>query len=236
MDKDCSFCTDEVRPCRAAWGSSSHPADGGIPPPSGGQGQKSRGSFWIQLLFWMGKAAMWISFCCGTREERAKLQQYRGLSENGSAPETVCKGWRGELYPTQPSNSLVVTFQLVVLCENISHRTHLSAHLLLSKGSRHRTLLPALCISPFPSGSGAFCGSDAALAPWQSFEEPRCDLRENLLRSGCGEASIVYTQGEMRTLKVRAGDTARAQPLLRGPSAFSRLLSWQNIKPRLLFM
>uniref|UniRef100_A0A8C9MGL4 Integrin beta n=1 Tax=Serinus canaria TaxID=9135 RepID=A0A8C9MGL4_SERCA len=30
---------------------------------------------------------------------------------------------------------------------------------------------------------------------------PRCDLRENLLRSGCGEASIVYTQGEMRTLK-----------------------------------
>uniref|UniRef100_A0A8C9MGJ0 Integrin beta n=1 Tax=Serinus canaria TaxID=9135 RepID=A0A8C9MGJ0_SERCA len=25
VDKDCSFCTDEVRPCRAAWGSSSHP-------------------------------------------------------------------------------------------------------------------------------------------------------------------------------------------------------------------
>lgn len=28
----------------------------------------------------------------------------------------------------------------------------------------------------------------------------------------------MYTQGEMRTLKVCAGDTARAQPLLRGPS------------------
>uniref|UniRef100_A0A8C3NWF3 Integrin beta n=1 Tax=Cyanoderma ruficeps TaxID=181631 RepID=A0A8C3NWF3_9PASS len=25
VDKDCSFCTDQVRPCRAAWGSTSHP-------------------------------------------------------------------------------------------------------------------------------------------------------------------------------------------------------------------
>uniref|UniRef100_A0A8C3CSQ4 Integrin beta n=1 Tax=Cairina moschata TaxID=8855 RepID=A0A8C3CSQ4_CAIMO len=33
----------------------------------------------------------------------------------------------------------------------------------------------------------------------ESFEEPRCDLRENLLRYGCGEASIIYTRGEMRT-------------------------------------
>uniref|UniRef100_A0A8V1ANV9 Integrin beta n=1 Tax=Gallus gallus TaxID=9031 RepID=A0A8V1ANV9_CHICK len=33
----------------------------------------------------------------------------------------------------------------------------------------------------------------------ESFEEPRCDLRENLLRYGCREASIVYTRGEMRT-------------------------------------
>jgi len=36
----------------------------------------------------------------------------------------------------------------------------------------------------------------------QSFEEPRCDLRENLLRYGCREASIVYTRGEMRTQQV----------------------------------
>ncbi|XP_019477230.1 integrin beta-4 isoform X3 [Meleagris gallopavo] len=33
----------------------------------------------------------------------------------------------------------------------------------------------------------------------ENFEEPRCDLRENLLRYGCGEAGIVYTRGEMRT-------------------------------------
>lgn len=42
------------------------------------------------------------------------------------------------------------------------------------------------------------------LPPWQSFEEPRCDLWENLLRSGCGEANIVYTRGEMRTQQVSA--------------------------------
>ncbi|XP_053850931.1 integrin beta-4 isoform X1 [Vidua macroura] len=42
---------------------------------------------------------------------------------------------------------------------------------------------------------------DCSFCTDESFEEPRCDLRENLLRSGCGEASIVYTQGEMRTLK-----------------------------------
>ncbi|NXL86999.1 ITB4 protein, partial [Alectura lathami] len=33
----------------------------------------------------------------------------------------------------------------------------------------------------------------------ENFEKPRCDLRENLLRYGCGEAAIVYTRGEMRT-------------------------------------
>ncbi|XP_041342586.1 integrin beta-4 [Pyrgilauda ruficollis] len=42
---------------------------------------------------------------------------------------------------------------------------------------------------------------DCSFCTDESFEEPRCDLRENLLRSGCGEASLVYTQGEMRTLK-----------------------------------
>uniref|UniRef100_A0A8C0UY49 Integrin beta n=1 Tax=Cyanistes caeruleus TaxID=156563 RepID=A0A8C0UY49_CYACU len=40
---------------------------------------------------------------------------------------------------------------------------------------------------------------------------PRCDLRENLLRSGCGEASIVYSQGEMRTLKVINTSLQRTQ-------------------------
>ncbi|NXN12602.1 ITB4 protein, partial [Indicator maculatus] len=40
---------------------------------------------------------------------------------------------------------------------------------------------------------------DCSFCTDESFEEPRCDLRENLLRSGCGEASLVYTRGEMRT-------------------------------------
>ncbi|KGL80526.1 Integrin beta-4 [Tinamus guttatus] len=35
----------------------------------------------------------------------------------------------------------------------------------------------------------------------ESFKETRCDFRENLLRYGCGEASIVYMRGEMRTLQ-----------------------------------
>lgn len=48
------------------------------------------------------------------------------------------------------------------------------------------------------------------LPPWQSFEEARCDLRENLLRYGCGEASIVYTRGKMQTQQVGVG----RQPLL----------------------
>ncbi|NXF30254.1 ITB4 protein, partial [Nyctibius bracteatus] len=40
---------------------------------------------------------------------------------------------------------------------------------------------------------------DCSFCTDESFEEPRCNLRENLLRYGCGEASIVYTRGEMRT-------------------------------------
>lgn len=40
------------------------------------------------------------------------------------------QGMEGEFYPTQPSNSLVVTFQLVVLCETCPH---LSAPLLFPK-------------------------------------------------------------------------------------------------------
>ncbi|XP_054702797.1 integrin beta-4 isoform X5 [Grus americana] len=40
---------------------------------------------------------------------------------------------------------------------------------------------------------------DCSFCTDESFEEARCDLRENLLRYGCGEASIVYTRGEMQT-------------------------------------
>ncbi|XP_067164714.1 integrin beta-4 isoform X4 [Apteryx mantelli] len=42
---------------------------------------------------------------------------------------------------------------------------------------------------------------DCSFCTDESFKEPRCDLRENLLRYGCEEASIVYTRGEMRTLQ-----------------------------------
>lgn len=151
MDKDCSFCTDEVRPCRAAWGSSSHPAEGGIPPPSVGQGHQSRGSCWIQLLFWMGKVAMWISFWCGTwggREGRPGQNcSSTGVYQKMTVHQKQCvQGMEGEIYLTQPSDSLVVTFQLVVLCENISHRTHLSAPLLLSKA--HNALGTRPCFLP----------------------------------------------------------------------------------------
>uniref|UniRef100_A0A663DQC8 Integrin beta n=1 Tax=Aquila chrysaetos chrysaetos TaxID=223781 RepID=A0A663DQC8_AQUCH len=38
---------------------------------------------------------------------------------------------------------------------------------------------------------------DCSFCTDESFEESRCDLRENLLRYGCGEASIVYTRGEI---------------------------------------
>ncbi|NXX54571.1 ITB4 protein, partial [Scopus umbretta] len=40
---------------------------------------------------------------------------------------------------------------------------------------------------------------DCSFCTDKSFQEPRCNLRENLLRYGCGEASIVYTRGEMQT-------------------------------------
>lgn len=59
--------------------------------------------------------------------------------------------------------------------------------------------------------------------PWQSFEEPRCDLWENLLRYGCREGSIVYIRSEMQAQQVGAGDTALAQLLLRGPTVPSVL-------------
>ncbi|NWX73001.1 ITB4 protein, partial [Alca torda] len=40
---------------------------------------------------------------------------------------------------------------------------------------------------------------DCSFCTDESFEEPRCNLRENLLRSGCGETSMVYTRGKMET-------------------------------------
>lgn len=143
MDKDCSFCTDEVRPCRAAWGSSSHPAGGGIPPPSVGQGHKSRGSFssgWERLcnvdflLVWnMGRE--------GSPEQNCSTT---GVYQNMSVHHKQrVQGMEGEFWLTQPSNSLVATFQLVVLCET---RSHLSVSLLLSKV--HNALGTGPCFLP----------------------------------------------------------------------------------------
>ncbi|NXP50814.1 ITB4 protein, partial [Heliornis fulica] len=40
---------------------------------------------------------------------------------------------------------------------------------------------------------------DCAFCTDERFEESRCNLRENLLRYGCREASIVYTRGQMQT-------------------------------------
>ncbi|XP_027751439.1 integrin beta-4 isoform X3 [Empidonax traillii] len=42
---------------------------------------------------------------------------------------------------------------------------------------------------------------DCSFCTDESFEEPRCDLRENLQRYGCREGSIVSTRGEMQTQK-----------------------------------
>ncbi|XP_009071753.1 PREDICTED: integrin beta-4 [Acanthisitta chloris] len=42
---------------------------------------------------------------------------------------------------------------------------------------------------------------DCSFCADESFEEPRCDLRENLLRYGCAETSIMYSRGGMWTQK-----------------------------------
>lgn len=75
-------------------------------------------------------------------------------------------------------------------------------------GANHLGRDPAIFTSSVPSlwgGFAVFGAPNAALTPLQSFDEPRCDLRENLLRYGCREASIVYMRGEMRTEQVGAG-------------------------------
>uniref|UniRef100_A0A8B9IFS3 Integrin beta n=1 Tax=Anser cygnoides TaxID=8845 RepID=A0A8B9IFS3_ANSCY len=42
----------------------------------------------------------------------------------------------------------------------------------------------------------------------ESFDEPRCDLRENLLRYGCREASIVYMRGEIINTRLQRTQVA----------------------------
>ncbi|KFV76543.1 Integrin beta-4 [Struthio camelus australis] len=52
---------------------------------------------------------------------------------------------------------------------------------------------------------------DCSFCTDESFKEPRCDLRENLLRYGCEEASIVYMRGEMRALQVATTQCTKSQ-------------------------
>lgn len=118
----------------------------------------------------------------------------------------------GESCPRQPSNLLVLELpwcrRTSVLLDEI--HPHLPAPLLLARALWTQPPRQGPCclhkLRALPAGRLCCFGAcNAALAPLQSFEEPRCDLRENLLRYGCGEASIIYTRGEMRTEQVGAG-------------------------------
>uniref|UniRef100_A0A8C0UXQ7 Integrin beta n=1 Tax=Cyanistes caeruleus TaxID=156563 RepID=A0A8C0UXQ7_CYACU len=70
---------------------------------------------------------------------------------------------------------------------------------------------------------------DCSFCTDESFEEPRCDLRENLLRSGCGEASIVYSQGEMRTLKNSSINTSLQRTQVSPQAMFMRLRAGEEM-------
>ncbi|XP_014111348.1 PREDICTED: integrin beta-4 [Pseudopodoces humilis] len=70
---------------------------------------------------------------------------------------------------------------------------------------------------------------DCSFCTDESFEEPRCDLRENLLRSGCGEASIVYSQGEMRTLKNSSINTSLQRTQVSPQAMYMRLRAGEEM-------
>ncbi|XP_066188089.1 integrin beta-4 isoform X2 [Sylvia atricapilla] len=70
---------------------------------------------------------------------------------------------------------------------------------------------------------------DCSFCTDKSFEEPRCDLRENLLRSGCGEANIVYTRGEMRTEKNFSINTSLQRTQVSPQAMFIRLRAGEEM-------
>ncbi|XP_068007618.1 integrin beta-4 isoform X3 [Melanerpes formicivorus] len=70
---------------------------------------------------------------------------------------------------------------------------------------------------------------DCSFCTDESFEEPRCDLRENLLRSGCGEASIVYTRGEMRAQQNFSINTSLQRTQVSPQSMFMRLRAGEEM-------
>ncbi|NXW43960.1 ITB4 protein, partial [Nyctiprogne leucopyga] len=70
---------------------------------------------------------------------------------------------------------------------------------------------------------------DCSFCTDESFEEPRCDLRENLLRYGCGDASIVYTRGEMRTQQNFSINTSLQRTQVSPQSMFMRLRAGEEM-------
>ncbi|NXD87110.1 ITB4 protein, partial [Halcyon senegalensis] len=70
---------------------------------------------------------------------------------------------------------------------------------------------------------------DCSFCTDESFEEPRCDLRENLLRYGCGEASIMYTRGEMRTQQNFSINTSLQRTQVSPQSMFMRLQAGEEM-------
>ncbi|NXL35204.1 ITB4 protein, partial [Glaucidium brasilianum] len=70
---------------------------------------------------------------------------------------------------------------------------------------------------------------DCSFCTDESFEESRCDLRENLLRYGCGEASIVYTRGEMRTQQNFSINTSLQRTQVSPQGMFMRLRAGEEM-------
>ncbi|NXT35455.1 ITB4 protein, partial [Pelecanoides urinatrix] len=70
---------------------------------------------------------------------------------------------------------------------------------------------------------------DCSFCTDESFEEPRCDLRENLLRYGCGEASVVYTRGEKRTQQNFSINTSLQRTQVSPQSMFMRLRAGEEM-------
>ncbi|KFV44075.1 Integrin beta-4 [Tyto alba] len=71
---------------------------------------------------------------------------------------------------------------------------------------------------------------DCSFCTDESFEESRCDLRENLLRRCCcGEAIVVYTRGEMRTQKNFSINTSLQRTQVSPQGMFMRLRAGEEM-------
>ncbi|NXX97248.1 ITB4 protein, partial [Centropus bengalensis] len=70
---------------------------------------------------------------------------------------------------------------------------------------------------------------DCSFCTDESFEESRCDLRENLLRYGCREASLVYLRAEMQTRQNFSIDTSLQRTQVSPQSMFMRLRAGEEM-------